>query len=56
MAWALHFERPGGRCHVTVGGDERKDRFREDPDPFHSLKQAREASRASWLVDWATRL
>ncbi len=38
MARALRIERPGGRCHVTVRGNERKPIFREDADRFHFLE------------------
>lgn len=38
MARPLRIERPGGRYHVTVRGNERKALFRDDPDRFHFLE------------------
>jgi hypothetical protein len=37
MARASRIERTGGRYHVTAGGNERQDIFRDDADHFHFL-------------------
>jgi putative transposase len=44
MARPLRIERPGGRYHVTAGGNERKPIYREDSDRAHFLELLAEAT------------
>src|SRR6266404_3452804 len=44
MARALRIERPGGRYHVTVRGNERKAVYRNDSDRAHFLELLCEAT------------
>jgi len=45
MARPLRIERPGGRYHVTAGGNERKAVYREDSDRTHFLELLSEATK-----------